>query len=79
MLTELDACSRNESNINWIHRRLPGQDCTGVLPSAHESCSAAVPAPYRATIASRTRQLVAFQISPSACTSGPTRSKPRSE
>ena len=77
--TALADWSRNESNISWIQRRLPGQACTSVRPSAQDSCSDGVPWPYRLTKAWRTRKFVADQISPSACTSGPTRSKPRSE
>jgi hypothetical protein len=47
------ALVRNESNMSWAHRRLPGQDVTGVWPLAHDFCNAGVPAPYRWIIADR--------------------------
>ena len=45
MLTSPDACNRNESNISWTHRRLPGHASTPTAPSAQLSCNPGVPAP----------------------------------
>jgi hypothetical protein len=68
------ALVRNESNMSWAHRRLPGQDVTGVWPLAHDFCNAGVPAPYRWIIADRMSKFVALHTSPEAWTCSPTKS-----
>lgn len=73
---------RKASYTIWIHRRLPGHWLAGSFPLAQAACSVALVAGneelYLFTSSERSSKFVPFQISPSACTSGPVTSYPTS-